>query len=485
MERSLFNKRGRTRVLGTLAGGTALSLALAACSSGSGSSVPAGTTTHQTPAGTPLVSFVTAAAVAADGAIPQGTAVGTCGSPTYGWISELAHVSVSQAKVSRHWAAFIRTDNGLGAKQMEASGTITDIGIGATDVPFDHPFGGDMSFDEHVDAPFVALDQNLGTSPGNPPQTVHDELMAGLIPHSPGHTDLTPGVSWPDYAQKTTEGIATGFTPQTGDRVAVMGSWVVDCGHTDFHSELHSITFMAYGHQQGTATVAHAFYNPYEVAQVFNPDPALSGKVTDTSVLTSSASQDVLHYLVTAIVRVASGTDPQATAPAMLEPNTESPTPWTVCAPAGSSGTRLSVSYYFSVRPGVSVKVTPDSTTGCATVTTTLTPAYQPSDIGGQQLCPTDWSWLDKNAFSEAGSFGGTGNAPHDIPSVILQQVAKISPTLVGALRPKIFRPLQSVCFEPLAVAGLTSPSPAATTITTTTSQLVPFAGWLEVAWSH
>jgi hypothetical protein len=469
-----------------LAGLALASIALAACSS---SSSPASTTTSspapgRTPAGAPLVSFVTASALAVNGTVPQGTAAGTCGSPKYGWISELAHVSLSQARVKRHWAAFVPTPDGLGAKQMEASGSITSIGIGATDVPFDHPFGGDMSFDEHVDQPYVALDQNLGPNQGgNPPDTVHDELMAGLVPHAAAGV-LTPGVSWPDYAQRAMSGIAPGFVPQAGDRVAVMGSWVVDCGHTDFHSELHSITFMAFGHREGDATVAHAFYNPYEVAQVFNPDPSLSGKVDDPGVLTSSASQDVLHFLVTAIIRLASGADRQATAPVMLEPNTQSPTPWTVCAPAGTSGHHLAISYDFSIRPGVSVFVEPDRSDGCATVSTTLTGSYRPPEVTGQQLCPTAWSWLDKNAFGEAGTFGGTGNAPHDIPTLILQQVGHIAPGLVNALRPKIGLPLQSVCFEPLVVDDLSSPSAAATTVTTVSSQLVPLAGWVRVAWA-
>lgn len=470
-----FGRRARSAILVSV-----VSLVCGACSSTGGNGANTG---GSTPSGTALVGFVTSAATASNGAIPTGTAIGTCGSAKYGWVSEMAHVSVTSARVRRHWAAFIKTDHGLAAKQMEAAGTIANLTIGSTDVPFDHPFGGDMSFDEHVDAPYRGLDQNLGNSGGNAPGVVHDELMTGLLPHPPGTVDVSTGTSWPIFAASTGSNIAPGFTPQAGDRVAVLGSWVVDCGHTDFHSELHSVTFMAYGHRVGAATVAHAFYNPYGVAQVFNPNPGLAGRVTDRSILSSPSTQDLPSYLTSEILRLAQGIDRQPIAPAVLEPNMESPTPWVVCAPPGTAGTHLAVSYDFSVRPGVQVGVHADQSDGCAVITTRLEASYRPSDAPGGTLCPTDWTWLSEHAFGEASTFGGTGNVPHNIPQVIIDQVKRFAPNLVGALSHRLFKPLLSVCF-PVMTGRLGNLAPGVHSTQTSVTQILPFVGWVEVAWA-
>lgn len=446
-----------------------------------------GSAKHSTRPGEPLVAFVQSAAVAADGPVPTDrSAVLNCGSSKYGWLSELAQgVSITKATVGDHWGAFVPAGPmGPGgkpamAKQMMASGTIVSPAPGATDVPFDHPYGGDESFDEKLAPAYGALDQSF-PSEGNaayPAGTIHDEIQLGLIPHVPGADQISPGESWPDAATADESHIAPGFTPQSGDAAAVMGSWVTDCGHQDFHPELHTVSFMAYGHRAGDATVAHAFYDPYEVSQLYNPDTSLSGKVNDDARLTSPSTGNILHYVVTAVTRLAAGLDQAATVPQLLVPFTASPAPWLVCAPPGTSGTTLKVSYDFSVRPGVTVAVVAAPSTGCATVTTDLTSAYTAADAPGQRECPTSWSWLNTNAFGQ----GGTGHV--DIPQLILQYVRKISPSLAAALAPKVNAPLVSNCYPPLTVSGLSSPGDAVERITTSPSQVLPFAGWVEVSW--
>jgi hypothetical protein len=459
-------------------------LSLSACSS-----TPAGggSAKHTTPPGEPLVAFVQGAAVAANGPIPTDrSAKLNCGSAKYGWLSELAQgVSITQATVGAHWGAFVPAGPaGPGgkpvmAKQMMASGTIASPSNGPTDVPFDHPYGGDESFDEKLAPAYKGLDQSF-PAPGNtgyPADTIHDEIQIGLVPHVPGTDQISAGESWPDAATADDSNVAPGFTPQSGDAAAVMGSWVTDCGHQDFHPELHTVSFMAYGHRVGDATVAHAFYNPYEVAQLYNPDTSISGKVNDDARLTSPSTGNVLHYVVTAVTRLAAGLDQAATVPQLLVPFTTSPAPWLVCAPAGTSGATLKVSYDFSVRPGVTVSVVSAPSTGCATVTSELTSSYTPADAPGQRECPTSWSWLNTNAFGQ----GGTGHV--DIPQLILQYVRKISPSLAAALAPKVNAPLVSNCYPPLTVSGLSSPGAAVQRVTTSLSQVLPLAGWVQVSW--
>ncbi len=461
---------------------------MAACSSGAPSS---GSAVHRVSASTPLVSFEQAEALAADGVIPAGTAIGTCGSSQYGWLSEVEHVGLSKAKVTRHWAAFVPTGDGLAAKQMEASGTIADSDLGANDVPFDHPFGGDLSFDEELATPFAKLDQNVGPlaarGQGNPRQTIHDELMTGLLPHSSSSASRPSGSSWPVFAQQSESGISPGFTPAKGDAVAVRGSWVADCGHEDFHSELHSVSFMTFASAEGTGvTVAHAFANPYEVAQVFDPNFLLDGDMALTPAERAAAGQNLLEYIVTAILRVAEGKDRTATLPMMLEPNTGSPTPWVVCAPPGSSGSSLQVSYAFTARPGVSIAVQPNAATGCAVVSTEIGAGYAPENPPGLSTCPTSWAWLSANAFSDSmtASYGGKGNSTGNIEQDILNELKSISPALARSLAPTLDRGLVSLCYPPLTIPTLPSPASGVHSVATSATQAVPFAGWVRVSWN-
>lgn len=463
-------RRWAAAAVGVLTG----AVLLAACSSSPS------TTAAATSSPLNLVGFVTGPATGFNGTIPTATAAQACGSSTHGWLSELESVPINQAKVTKHWGAIIPVDNGVRAKQMEATGTISAISIGSTDVPFDHPFGGDMSYNQILDPPYAKLHQNAGTGTGNPPDVVHDELASGQLPHTVGAVTISPGEQWPTLsaASGQASALAPGFEPKAGDRVADMGSFVIDCGHTDFHSELHNLTFMAYGHRAGTASVVHAFYNPFEVSQEYNPNPALSGAVTDTARFTTPTTKNILGYVVEEILRLAQNKDSQATLPQMLVGNRQAPTPWQVCAPAGTSGSHLSVTYDFSVRPGVTINVVPDAATGCATVTTAFTSAYTPVAPPGQQMCPTPWSWVDKNSFNQGD--GGTGSL--NVPQLLTQKVQSISPALATAIAPKLQAPLLSVCDPPLTVAGL-NPVGTGTTVTTSSSQVLPFAGWVKVAW--
>jgi hypothetical protein len=435
---------------------------------------------------TELVGFVASAAEQANGAIPRGDVVKICGSDRYGWLTEIQHTSFASARVRNRWGAFIPSASGHGARQMMASGTITTAGLGATDVPFDHPFGGDLSLDVKLDRSYLGLGQNLGAageSGGNPRDTVHAELMAGLVPHVPGSVTVSPGQDWPAFAEATTSGLLPDFQPRRDDRVALMGSWVVDCGHPDFHSELHSISFLAFAHREGAGTIARAFYNPYEVTQLYNPDASLSHLVNDASRFADPRTQDSLGYFASEILRLAGLAQPvedQVRLPHLLTAFNDSPAPWQVCAPSDATGTGLATSYAFAVRPGVSVQVSPLDSKGCVTVTTSVTGAYQALDPPGQQECPTQWSWLSSAAVREGE--GGIG-AGLDLPTEIVNLLSRTPLAGVAAsVKAKLQRPVVSDCYPPLSAAGLPAPGPGLQMVTTSASQAFPMVGWVRVA---
>jgi hypothetical protein len=440
---------------------------------------------EETRPATELVGFVSSAAEQANGAIPRGDVVKICGSDRYGWLSEIQHTSFANARVRNRWGAFIPSAAGHGARQMMASGTITAAGLGGTDVPFDHPFGGDLSLDVALDRPYIGLGQNLGAaaeSGGNRPDTVHAELMAGLVPHVAGSVIVSPGQDWPTFAEAMTGGLLPGFQPRRDDRIALMGSWVVDCGHPDFHSELHSISFLAFAHREGGGTIARAFYNPYEVTQLYNPDASLSHQVNDAGRFADPRTQDSLGYFASEILRLAGLAQPveeQVRLPHLLTAFHESPAPWQVCAPSDVTGTGLAASYAFSARPGVTVQVSALDSKGCVTVTTTLTDAYQALDPAGQQECPTQWSWLTSAALREGE--GGIG-AGLDLPTEIVNLLSRTPLAGVAAsIKVKLQRPVVSDCYPPISAATIPAPGPGLQTVTTSASQAFPLVGWVRV----
>ena len=50
--------------------------------------------------------------------------------------------------------------------------------------------------------------------------------------------------------------LPVGYRPEPGDRIFMTGRWVVDCGHDDWHAELHPIESIVSAHLQQSAVVA-------------------------------------------------------------------------------------------------------------------------------------------------------------------------------------------------------------------------------------
>src|SRR5262249_14619685 len=170
------------------------------------------------------------------------------------------------------------------------------------DVWFTHPFGFDWEFHIAPDQPYAALlaPSNGCTSfNGSPvcmdsngttmvPQNVclnsivpkvDDEVLCAVLD---AHAEQVPlpmsplgvlgvlgietdqGLVPPDYRARV----------HKGDRIAVFGRWIADCGHTDFHTEVHPPLLMTFARQiDGVAGQPVTFYEvisrPYLVSQTF------------------------------------------------------------------------------------------------------------------------------------------------------------------------------------------------------------------------
>jgi len=342
-----------------------------------------------------------------------------------------------------------------------------DASLGAGDFPFDHTFGSDFNMDVTPDPPYMLAAQGDAMEIGG----LHVELAEGQLPHEEAPAGPATGQRWSDMSDRSRQGIYMRFVPQAGDRVLVMGHWIIDCGHTNFDTELHPLTFMASGRAVGTKTVVNAFYNPYRETELYHPNPAQAVAFGDPSRLTDPVAVPFPKALITDVLRlqnlgpVGYQSIDHLESWALLEPNQTSPVEWRVCAPAGSSGDRLDIKYHWITRPGVHVDVVADDASSCAQVRTSLgTATIAPPPA---RVCVLPWDFLNAEAADEAG-----------IPGLDLQ--AKLDPYVgaqfKGGLEPD---PILN-CYDPLTGPALED-EPTGTQIDVRPDQLLPFYGTITV----
>ncbi len=367
------------RISGRLTVASVAMVALAASCS-SGPSQPA-------PKVEGLIGFDENAASVANFPVPKADAFFNCGSTTEGFGTELLHTSSPQlAHVRYEWGDIVP------GKNMFEVGTAVGTVVGhGGDLPFTHPFGDDMTFNVQLDKPYAPLAQKVGPDPNDiPAGSVHTEIPEGLLPTG------SDGQPQPDFIVKD------------GDRVAAYGPWILDCGHTDFHTEIHPTNFVAFGHADGDTTTAQAVYNPYVVTQLFSPDGTKVAAFGDTARFADALTQTFPKYLYQEILRLA-GAGPgdiccqdQLEAHVLVDAN-RSPgsISWYVCAPPGGSGD-LTYASKFTVRSGVSITASPDQDLGCVRMTATIGKGYTPMDPPRQE-CALSWDTLTEQASEAVG----------------------------------------------------------------------------------
>jgi hypothetical protein len=398
-----------------------------------------------------LVGFDQAVSVTANGVIPPANPDFACGSSTTTFGTELVETAPTEAKVNNEWGEIVP------GAQMRATGTVQHFAFSTGDLPFTHPFGRDVTLDIALDRPFSKLAQLFGTElPAGPLGELHWEITRGLVPHA-GSADYLPG-----------------FTPQDGDHIATLGTWIIDCGHSDFHTEIHPPTFVAFGRAQGRTTISHAFYNPYRELQLYTPIADQANALENPSRLNDPNTLTFPQYLVQEILRLghAAPKGPlcchdQLETHYMLGANTTSPVSWFVCAPPGTKGSSLSVSYGFTVRPGVNLTVTALDDLGCARFDAIISASYTPLDPQRRD-CRLSWRVLDQQAQAATGNPDLSVKDAVDklVPASFLENVNK--------------KPIVD-CYGPLVVQA---PSEIGHHIETSASQPYPFYGFARVSWT-
>jgi len=428
----------------------AMALAAAAC-----------TSTAKLHVTSPPVGWTGTAAQQANGSADHAPLVHVCGSDADTYLLEMLHTRPTDLKVLREWGDLVD-----GGKQVMVEGTVAATHLGPTDLPMSHVFGDDLSMDVNLDPPFTPFALKLGkekTEAG--PGQVHVELSSGLIPHVP-RAFTTEAKTWRQVSDFNLTAFQPGFDqPAIGDRIAVMGRWIIDCGHPDFAAELHPMTFVAWSHQTGSTTTVRAYLNPYRDSQLYSPDESALGQVTDPGRLTASTAKPFPPFFIDEVLRLATGQVDRLNSRELLDANRASPAGWQVCAPAMAGGAHVKLAYDVVHRPGVDFTATLDSHTGCAAVATRYTADYRPLDVPVHQ-CALPWSYLDQAA---AGAISGGVK--------VLPMIEQYVPAPARAL---VARDPTTACAE--AVAGpAVSATPAGRQSRTNADQPIPFYGVITV----
>src|SRR6516165_7395188 len=325
-----------------------------------------------------LVEFEKEPTIAANGPIPPVPAnpleqvKEVCGSETAVFGSELLNgTPPSQIKVKNEWADIVP------GKDMMVSGKISHVEFSGGDLSIDHPFSRDFTFDVLLDEPYWPLARQLGpgAKEGAGEHELHMELEVGQLLHaSPQLTGPAEGEPWgllpseqtvpptPTLDAQAHENLEAAFIPHEGERIALRGRWIIDCGHNDFHAELHPITFMAFGHAVGAKTVVHVISNPYRVTELYGFG---TGEVNSSSPKGTTFPQALEETIASVTKKSIEGMPAAITLKTGIERTQPSTTPWIVCPP-GTKG-QQNLKSHFVTRKGVTVSVKQLKGTDCAT----------------------------------------------------------------------------------------------------------------------
>jgi hypothetical protein len=199
------------------------------------------------------------------------------------------------------------------------SGTIPfDPTISGGDLPFTHPFGTDWEFfivpdgdyapllapsngctsftdsgacvnnldftssenAKNSDCTDVGVPDKCCTAPGAGSCNINEEFRDAVeaihkqnLLHLPSSPLLVQGI----LGFETDQGLVPSFYRshvKAGDRVAMFGRWITDCGHADFHTEMHPPLLTAFGRVNTESagqpkTTTEVISRPYLTSQIF------------------------------------------------------------------------------------------------------------------------------------------------------------------------------------------------------------------------
>jgi hypothetical protein len=224
------------------------------------------------------------------------------------------------------------------------SGTAVLPQLSGDDLPFTHPYGYDWEVFVAPDAPYANL---LAPSNQAGAPNMADDYKQALQHATANPTQGGLGLGTPGLlGMETDQGLLpSNLRAQDGDRIVAFGRWIADCGHEDFHTEIHPPLLIASGHAvTPIKTTIQISSRPYLVSQDFG-DGALR--------------EHLLKELAKLVAPIPLSLQVEAH-PTLLPPfqgiqlMTFYVRPQT---PRQSPSDRLLASYHFTLRKGVAVQV--------------------------------------------------------------------------------------------------------------------------------
>jgi len=271
-----------------------------------------------------------------------------------------------------------------------------------------------------MDAPFRDFSRSLGPAESRPGE-MHLEISSGFIPHRRSATasPAPDGQTWRQASDVDLTGFVDRFDqPPVGVRALAMGHWIIDCGHDNFQTELHPLSFLSWVHTSDSdGTTAIGYVNPYRDSETYAAQPSVPPKPFPL-------------YLTEQLTAVATGGADHLQSKEIVSPVAAAPPPWQVCATNATT-----VAYDIVTRPGVSVNVSSPSG-GCVTVTVQFGPDYKPAPVVTRQ-CRLPWDYLDEVTKASL-------DTDVDVKALIDKQVP-------APLQARIDREPDTSCADPLA----------------------------------
>ena len=301
--------------------------------------------------------------------ISNGSTIGITSPPPWEW------VSVYDPRFEK--------EGSLNNPMVGLTGWVVNPSISTADVWFTHPFDKDFEFYIAPDPQFESL--LAGSNTG---------VTQGMGSPDPGYADAT-GIA-KKMGLAAAKGVLGVETDQrlvpppfqnlvtTGTRIAAFGRWIVDCGHDDFHSELHPPLLMATAKVApppagaGTATSEmtslQIISRPYTVSQKFPEGNFVDHLLAEVAEVETTVFGVPLSFRVEAHPTVF--TTPYKGRPyikLLVQPPPRKPV--VTVRPQ-----RLMVSFHFTHRAGVAVQVfdAGNGTVGIIMVLGDLNPAPLP-----------------------------------------------------------------------------------------------------------
>ena len=415
------------------------------------------------------------------------------------------------------WKQAMDTTSEYDTTPVGASGWVAyPADLATDDFMFTHPFGNDWEFLCVLDQAYLNLVSagNINLAPnvlGKTLSDVADDLTALGVPSEP---DIRTAIQLGLLGVESDSGCVPGtFQVEfaQGDRVAVFGRWIVDCGHSDFHTEIHPPLLLASAsvYKQGAgpglpfgAQYTRALFTsrPYLVGQTFCTS-------TDPGQLYNDSGQDDGHFLghMGNEATKAASFNPFDTSlhyeahPKIKQFPFQGPHLFSTIVrttEAKPPNANLVVSFHFTVRTPCSVEVVRNDDSSVTVYVAMNSAGYTPPPLPGRQDVNYSLSDIDHElGFLEtAGASLGAilfGTEWDDVlDPAHLASAPKAALVLLRGVTSDKYAQLPVIDFRNLGLPNAVNKAPATAIpagqgITVGNTQPYPVAGWIEVQWSR